>query len=703
MAAAGMAALGFAAPGASAAAPDGAEAGAAAFEVTPVDVIGQRETYAPKASSTATKTETPLLDTPQSVSVVTDLQIRDQSLQGMSDLLRYVPGVGVSQGEGNRDNPVLRGNASTADFFVDGVRDDVQYLRDLYNAERVEVLKGPNAMIFGRGGGGGVINRVTKRADGRDLTGATVETGSFDHRRVTADLARGAGDTAAGRLTGVYERSESYRDFTHIERWGLNPTARWAPTAKLTVDLSYEHFHDGRTADRGIPSFAGAPSPAADSTFFGDPDQSYVRADVNLAGAVVSYAPRADLTIRNHTLFGDYEKFYQNIFAGGAAVAGPSGAPATVPLQAYNNATQRQNLFNQTDVVWKVAQGSVKHTLLAGAEFGRQETDNFRNTGYFGGVATSLVVPFASPTLHGTPMVFRQAATDADNHVMANIAAAYAQDQVEIGPHVQLIAGVRYDRFDLDFANHRTGDHLGRVDNLVSPRLGLVLKPIPPVSLYASYSVSYLPSAGDQFSSLTATTETLKPERFENHEVGAKWDLASGLSLTAALYELTRDNTSAPDPQNPSRIVQTGSQRSRGVEFGVLGQMTDRWQVAGGYAWQDAEITSRTSAAAPGQQVALTPHNMVSLWNKVRLDGRWSLGLGVIHQSKSFAAIDNTVTLPGFTRVDAAVFVQLTERIRAQANIENLFDAGYVATAQGNNNILPGSPRAVRISLSAAL
>jgi catecholate siderophore receptor len=702
MAAAGMAALGVAAPGASAATSAGADAGAA-FEVTPVDVIGQRETYAPRSSTTATKTETPLLDTPQSVSVVTELQIRDQSLQGMSDLLRYVPGVGVSQGEGNRDNPVLRGNASTADFFVDGVRDDVQYLRDLYNAERVEVLKGPNAMIFGRGGGGGVINRVTKRADGRELTGATFETGSFDHRRLTADVARGAGDTAAGRLTGVYERSESYRDFTHIERWGLNPTAQWRPTDRLTVDLSYEHFHDGRTADRGIPSFMGAPSPAADSTFFGDPDQSYVRADVNLASAVVSYAPREGLTIRNHTLFGDYDKFYQNIFAGGAAAAGPSGAPASVPLQAYNNATRRRNLFNQTDVVWKVGQGPVKHTLLAGAEFGRQQTDNFRNTGFFGGAATSLVVPFASPTLHGTPVVFRQAATDADNHVVANIAAAYVQDQVEIGAHVQVIAGLRYDRFDLDFTNHRTGERFGRVDNLVSPRLGLVLKPAEAMSLYASYSVSYLPSAGDQFASLTATTETLKPERFENHEVGAKWDLASGLSLTAALYELTRDNTSAPDPQNPGRIVQTGSQRSRGFEFGVLGQVTDRWQMAGGYAWQDAQITSRTSAAAPGQQVALTPHNMVSLWNKVRLDSRWSLGLGVLHQSKAFAAIDNTVTLPGFTRVDAAVFVQLTPRLRAQANVENLFDAGYVATAQGNNNILPGSPRAVRISFSASL
>jgi len=702
MVVAGMAALGLAVPAAKAAAP--AEASAeAAVEVTPVDVIGQRDSYAPKASATAMKTETPLLDTPQSVVVVTDLQIRDQSLQGMSELLRYVPGVGVAQGEGNRDNPVLRGNASTADFFVNGVRDDVQYLRDLYNAERVEVLKGPNAMIFGRGGGGGVINRVTKQADGRELTSAVFEAGSFGHRRVTADVARSAGETAAGRLTSLYERSESYRDFVHLERWGLNPTAEWKPTQRLTVDLSYEHFHDGRTADRGIPSFQGGPSPAADSTFFGDPDQSYVRADVNLASAVASYAPREDLTIRNHTLFGDYDKFYQNIFAGGAAVVGLSGAPATVPLSAYNNATRRQNLFNQTDVVWTVSQGPVKHALLAGAEFGRQETDNFRNTGFFGGVATSLSVPFASPTLHGTPMAFRQAPTDADNHVVAEVAAAYAQDQLEIGSHARLIAGVRYDRFDLAFTNHRTGDHLGRVDNLVSPRVGLVLKPVPPVSLYASLSVSYLPSAGDQFSSLTATTEALKPERFENHEVGAKWDLASGLSLTAALYELTRDNTSAPDPQTPGRIVQTGSQRSRGLELGVLGRVTERWEVAGGYAWQDAEITSRTSAAAPGQQVALTPHQMASLWNKVRLDRRWSVGLGVVHQSKSFAAIDNTVTLPGFTRVDAAVFVQLTPRIRAQANVENLFDTGYAAAAQGDNNILPGSPRAVRISLSAAL
>jgi catecholate siderophore receptor len=221
------------------------------------------------------------------------------------------------------------------------------------------------------------------------------------------------------------------------------------------------------------------------------------------------------------------------------------------------------------------------------------------------------------------------------------------------------------------------------------------------VSLYASYSVSYLPSAGDQFSSLTASSRTLEPEEFENYEVGAKWDVTLGLSLSAAAYRLDRTNTTARDPNNPAVTIQTGAQRTRGLELAVAGQLTERWEVAGGYAWQDAEITSTTTAALAGNTVALTPRHTASLWNKVRLTDRWSAGLGVIRQGRSFAAVDNSVVLPGYTRVDAAVFLKLNDRLRAQVNVENLFDKGYFPTSQGNNNILPGAPRSARVSLTA--
>jgi catecholate siderophore receptor len=670
-------------------------------EVSGIVVTAPRdESYRAKRSSTATRTDTPLRDVPQAVTVITDELIRDQSMRSMADVVRYVPGVTMGQGEGHRDAPTLRGNSSTADFFVDGVRDDVQYFRDLYNSERIEVLKGPNAMIFGRGGGGGVINRVTKKADWTSGSEVQAEVGSYDHRRLVADLSQPLTDAVAARVAGVLEDSGSYRDFVEVRRWGINPTLAWRSAERLNVVAGYEHFEDERTVDRGIPSFSARPSPAGTSVFFGAPDQSYATTEVDLVNVGVEHQAAGGLVIRNRTVLGVYDKFYQNVFPG-AVTADASGAPATVAISAYNNLTERQNLFNQTDLVWKTSTGPLKHTFLAGVELGRQVTDSVRLTGYVG-ASTTRTTPFASPTLAGAPFSFRPNATDADNHVVAKIAAVYVQDQVAIGDHLQLIAGLRIDSFDLDFRNNRNGQRLTRRDEMVSPRLGVVVKPSEPVSLYASYSVSYLPSSGDQFSSLTPTTAAFEPEKFVNYEAGLKWDLTPALAFTAAIYELERDNTTAPDPNRPGVIVLTGSQRSRGVEVGLSGQVTDAWEVVGGYGWQEAEITSRTSAAPAGRRVPLTPEHTFSLWNKYRVNETFAVGLGVVRQSKMFAAIDNAVVLPGFTRLDGAVFVRLSPALRAQVNIENLTDERYFPTSHGSNNIMPGAPRSVRASLVAA-
>jgi len=372
-----------------------------------------------------------------------------------------------------------------------------------------------------------------------------------------------------------------------------------------------------------------------------------------------------------------------------------------VALTTYNNATNRTNVFNQTDVISVVSTGRMRHTLLAGAEFGRQLTDNFRNTGFFNNTATSILVPFNNPTI-STPVTFRQNATDADNHLTTNVAAAYAQDQIELSKHLQVLAGLRFDRFDLTYHNNRTGDTLDRPDNLVSPRAGVVYKPMAPLSIYSSYSVSYLPSSGDQFSSLTTITEQVKPEQFRNYEVGAKWDVVRDLSVTTALYRLNRTNTRATDPNDPTRIVQTGSQRTNGYELGANGRVSPLWSIAGGYTYQDGYVTSATTAAAAGAQVAQVPHHMLSLWNNYQLHSRVAAGLGILSRSEMFATIDNTVRLPGYTRVDAAGFVTLTPQLRVQLNVENLFNKDYFINADSNTNISPGYPRAVRIGLTAS-
>jgi catecholate siderophore receptor len=646
--------------------------------------------------SSATRTSTPLRDVPQSVTVTTQARIKDQILSSVGDLVRYVPGIQAHQGENNRDQIIVRGQSSSADFFLNGVRDDVQYYRDFYNLERVEALKGPNAMVFGRGGGGGVINRVVKEAGFERRREAWLQGGAYGKLRLSADVDEPLSQDVAFRLNAMYERSDSFRDFVGLERYGVNPTVTIAAGARTRVVLGYEHLHDRRVADRGITSFQNRPADVPTSTYYGDPDQSHVRADVDLASALVEHRA-GRVTIRNRTLFGDYARSYQNF------VPGAASADATrVALSAYNNATDRRNLFNQTDVVYRVSTGGLRHTLLAGAELGRQLTDNFRNTGYFGGTATSIQVPFADPTLHDADVTFRQSATDADNHVRSTVAAAYLQDQLELSSALQLVAGLRFDRFDLAYHNNRNGDRLGRVDDLVSPRAGIVFKPIPPMSLYGSYTVSWLPSSGDQFSSLTEVTRQLEPEKFTSYELGAKWEVNPDLSLTAAVYRLDRTNTRSADPNDPTRIVQTGSQRTRGFELEASGRVTPRWSIFGGYSYEDAFVTSATVAARAGARVAQVPRHAFSLWTSYELHPRLVAALGVQQRTEVYAAIDNTVALPGYARLDAAGYFSLTRALRLQVNVENLLDAIYYVNADNNTNISPGFRRAVRLALRAA-
>lgn len=657
--------------------------------VTVVDAGG----YLTYSTTSATKTATPLRDIPQSITVVSSDQIKDQMLMSIADVVRYMPGISAHQGENNRDDVVIRGNRSSADFFLNGIRDDVQYYRDLYNLDRVETMKGPNAMIFGRGGGGGVINRVTKEPSFASFREFSFQGGSFSNKRVTGDVNESINSKFAFRANGMYENSGSFRRFVDLERYGVNPTLTFLPDADTRITVGYEYFHDGRTADRGITSFQGRPADVPINTFYGNANDSRVAASVNVLTGVVDHQI-GKLNIRNRTLFGDYDRFYQNYVPGVT-----NAAKTLVTLTAYNNATRRRNLFNQTDLTYAVSTGRIRHTLVGGVELGRQRTSNLRNSGFFNNVATSIQVPFHDPTTF-VPVTFRPNATDANNRLRLNLAAAYLQDQIELSRHVQIVAGVRYDYFDLKYHNNRNGDDLRRIDNLVSPRLGLVVKPVTDLSLYGSYSVSYLPSAGDQFSSLTTITQQVKPEKFTNYEVGMKWDIRRFLSLTTAVYQLNRTNTRSTDPNDPTRIIQTGSQRSNGVEIGVNGSVTRDWSVAGGYAYQDAFVTSATTAAIAGKQVGQVPHHTFSLWNKYQILQKLSAGLGIIHRSDMFATVDNSVVLPGYTRIDAAVFYAFNEQWRLQANFENLFDRKYYVNADSNTNISPGSPRAARVALN---
>jgi catecholate siderophore receptor len=654
--------------------------------------------YSVAAVSSATKTTTTLRDVPQSVSVVSSALIADQRMASMADVTRYMPGVGFAQGEGNRDTPILRGNSTTSDFFVDGVRDDVQYFRDVYNVDRVEALKGPNAMIFGRGGIGGVINRVTRQADWGQAREASLQFGSWGNKRFTADVGRGLNKVVALRATSLYENSDSYRDGVGIERYGFNPTAAFRVSPNTTIRASYEYFHDERTADRGISSFNGRPVATDADVFFGDPGQSPTHATVNLASALLEHRFRPTITLRNRVSYGDYDKFYQNVFPGSV-----NATATSVAISAYNNATTRQNLFNQTDLIVSARTGRVRHTLLVGAEFGRQETANFRETGFFptiGANVTAFNAPLAAPTV-SLPLEFRQSATDADNQGVTTIAAGYAQEQIAFSQHLEAVVGLRVDRFKADVTNNRTTTNFSSDDNLVSPRLGLIYKPMMPLSIYGSYSLTHLPRAGEQLASLSVTNQALDPEEFRNYEVGAKWDVSPVFSFTAALYRLDRGNVVVPDPNDPTLSILVDAQRTKGLEIEVNGNITRAWSVAGGYAYQDGAITRTISATAQvGAALAHLPRHSISLWNRYDFTPHVAAALGVLARSDVFTSTDNLVTLPGWTRIDAAFYYNLTSAVRAQINVENLFDEDYYVNAHSNTNITPGSPRAYRVALT---
>lgn len=664
--------------------------------------------YAATSTTTATKTNTLLRDVPQSITVITDDLIKDQSIRSLADAVRYVPGVGISQGEGNRDALVFRGNRSTGDFFIDGLRDDAEFFRDLYNIERIEVLKGANGMIFGRGGSGGVVNRVTKEAHWSPVQEFSFQGGSFEQKRMSADVGYVINDIAAVRLNALYENSGSFRDGVDMERLGIAPTLTIKPTHRTKVVVNMERFHDDRTADRGITSVVGGagqvtgPVDVRRAQFFGDPRRSNANVDVLSFGNFIEHKFDSGVTVQNRTNYTTYDKFYQNVFASG----GLNLVSGLLPIGAYNNATERDNVFNQTNVLYSLNTGPISHTLLAGIEVGRQETHNRRETGLFNNSADSanLFVPISNPVTNA-PITFINRNSgdgiDALNRSVVDVLSLYIQDQIEIIPQIQVIAGVRYDLFEVNFQQKNGArDHIKTQDDLIAPRFGVIYKPIEPVSLYASYSQAFVPRAGDQLNALNVTVETLKPEKFTTMEVGLKWDIRPDLALTGAVYQL--DRTNVINSIVGGQTFLSKGQRTEGVEVSLVGQLTQNWSVMGGYAYQTGELTSDVfGIAKKGATVAELPRHTFSMWSRYDFTPSIGAAVGVIHRDDMFASLTNRVSLPDFTRVDAALFARFTKSFRGQLNIENLFDTKYFASAHNDFNITPGSPIAVRASLIA--
>ncbi len=659
------------------------------------------------------KTPTPILDVPQSLTILGERQIEDQAFQSIGDVVRYTPGIAISQGEGHRDSMIIRGIQSTADFFVDGLRDDVQYFRPLYNVEQVEILRGSNALLFGRGGGGGVINRVQKKPEIGERFG-TVDLGadSFGAWTANVDLNADAGDSMAFRVNAYAQGLENHRDVYDGDSFAINPTARFALSESSSLFLSYEYLEDDRIVDRGVPSQLSNNGPnrpleGFEDTFFGARNGNNTDLEAQLWRARLDHRfseqIRGNVTIQ----YADYDKAYQNIYPNGV-VEVINGSFDSVALDGYEDTTQRENLIAQANLTGEFDTGNIGHVMLLGIEAGDQQSDNARLDNVFAANGDDqIVIPFSDPLVIPD---FEYSNRVRDRESQVRFTSIYLQDQISLTEKFKVLLGLRYDRFDIDVVDRieqNDGDDVNgrfdRVDEEVTPRFGLIYKPAENISVYASYSETFLPLSGEQFLTLNLTTEDTKPQFFENREIGFKWDLNPALALTTSIFELDRESFTSVDPQNPEQVVIVEGSQTRGLEVQLTGALTEHWAITTGYSYLDGEIQRADGSGNDGNSTRQTPEHMFSIWNSYEVNSKLRLGLGLTYQDSFFIQEDNSVEVPSFVRVDAAAYYQINDRMRLQLNVENLLDEEYFPDAHNNNNITTGRPLNARVTLAVDL
>ncbi len=656
----------------------------------------------------ATKTPTPIIDVPQSLSITTAEQIKRQGFDSVADIVLYTPGVTNSQGEGHRDSVVFRGVRSTADFFVDGVRDDVEYYRGLYNLEQVEILRGPNALLFGRGGTGGILNRVTKKGVvGETFTGFLASVDSFGAYNLWADVNLATGDNAALRINAAYEHLDNHRDLFDGEQISVNPTFRAELGGRTTIDLSYEYLDHDRFIDRGIPSGDdGEPARFLENITFADPENNYATFRAHVLRGTVQHRFSDNLKANLTASWGDYDKTYANYFP-------VDYNPATniVSMDGYIDNGQRRNFIVSGNLIGEFATGGIGHTLIVGGEYIDTRNDNNRFNAVFdtaeddgrrtdieffdarrafpmrGGVGTLA---------DGRTTRYGFTALNDDTEADLTVFSAYIQDEVKLADWLRVVLGARFDSFDITVLDNRTGIVRSRKDEEVTPRVGLILKPRENISLYGSYSETFLPRSGDQFADLGGGADALDPDTFSNLEAGVKWDVRPDLALTASVFQIEQSSPQVAD-ENPDTLEVIES-KIRGFEAQVIGQVTENWSLTAGYSYLDGEQQSRTGPT--GRRLRELPEHMFSIWNTVQATDKLGFGLGLTAQDESFADNGNTVTLPAYARVDMAVFYQLNDRLRLQVNVENLTDELYFPNAHSANELTVAPPVNARVTIT---
>lgn len=653
----------------------------------------------------ALRSPTPIIDVPQSLSIVTADEIAIRGFSAISQIIDYTPGVNTSQGEGHRDAVVFRGVRSTADFFIDGVRDDVQFYRPLYNLEQVEILRGPNALLFGRGGTGGLINRVTKKGEiGEQFTGYQASLDTFGAFAIQLDSNFTTSDTSAVRVNAMYEELNNHRDFYEGERIGFNPTARIELSPATVLDLSYEYADHERFIDRGIPTGAdGRPVEALQDIVFGDPEDNETRLEAHILRANLTQKFSDTLKGIVSLSYADYDKYYANFYATDYVAATNS-----VELDGYVDTTQRKNFNLSGNLVGEFTTGSIKHTVVAGLEYIDTVNNNDRFNPVFsttGDDRENFVATrpldfrgFQGTNASGTPFTVAYSDLNDDTNADVKVVSAYLQNEISLSDQFDIVLGARFDSFDIEVADIANGGTRSRKDEEISPRAGLIFKPQENVSIYGSFSRSFLPRSGEQFASLSASTEALSPDVFENLEAGVKWDIVRGVSFTAALFQ-NEQTVAARDNNNPEEFTIRGLQ-VEGVELQLQGQVTDALYLTAGYSYLSGETDGGL------EDPRELPEHMLSAYGNYQVTDQFGVGLGVTYQDESFitdrdfAKVGAHPTLPSYTRFDAAAYYDVSDDLRLQVNVENLTDTLYFPSAHSTHQATVGRPLNARFTIS---
>lgn len=655
--------------------------------------------YAAPITSTATGTRTPRLDVPLTISVIPDTVLRDQGAASLSQAVRNAPGVYVQQGEGNRDEFYLRGVKTKSDFFVDGLRDDTEYFRPLYNVAHVDVLQGPAALLFGRGTAGGVINLVTKKPEHRSIRHFSFRGGSFNRMQATADVGGALGEHGAYRVMAMGENSDGFRNNAFLHRYAFNPKLRYNFGPDTELDLSFSWLHDRRLADRGIPSRNGRPVDVDRDTFFGSPDQNVAWTHIMTGSMRLKHRFNDHLRVRNAFLVSRTNRRYTNAYPGSAV-----NAAGQFQLQAYDHPSSQLSYLERAELVADFETGFLKHKVLGGIEYSWQYGSDVE---YTPGPSKTLMdasnnprqFTLARPTVSNIAFPF----LERSNHLSDNELGVFLQDQISLGEHWKALAGVRWDRYSVTGDYFKSGQHSDSTHYHWSPRVGLIYKPVENDSIYVSVSESFTPQGARLLNLQDPSDAKVGPSKAINYEVGNKLKLFDGrFYLTAAIFQLELKDQVSNAPDGSGRLVNTGRQRNRGIELSAQGSLTDKLSVFANYTYLDARITEATTGAQPGDRVGLVPYNQFSVWTRYALTPHWGFGVGIHGADRKYTSFDNDVKLPGFVTGSAMVYYKL-QRYRLQLNIDNITDVTYYPTANGDNQIMPGAPINVMLNFSVNL